>query len=97
MMNNHQMKMAFEETITYAVSWGMPNDCLPSSHPLSFAHIMDMRSCMDEHTFTEGKMGRWLGWAQASVCTYVIRHFGHNISSIDPLEDMKRINERHSS
>lgn len=56
------------------------------------AHIRDMLAVMEtgvnpqdsEREFSEGKMGRWLGWAQAAV---VAMHCA-------TLDDMKAINWR---
>jgi hypothetical protein len=55
-------------------------------------HIRDMLSVMEsginpqdtEAGFSDGKMGRWLGWAQAAVVAM-------NLASLD---DMKNINRK---
>jgi hypothetical protein len=61
---------------------------------LSPDHVRDMLRIMEsgsnpqdtERGFSEGKMGRWLGWAQAAVVAM----------GVATLEDMKDINRKHA-
>jgi hypothetical protein len=71
------------------------NDRIAAMEPnLRPDHLRDMLRIMEsgvnpqdtEAGFSDGKMGRWLGWAQAAV---VALHCG-------TLDDMKDINRRHA-
>lgn len=59
---------------------------LPPDKSLSTDHLSAMLSVMEEGEFSEGKMGRWLGWMQASA---VAMH-----APLITLEDMKNINRK---
>lgn len=81
---------AFKETLTLAITNGMDNTS--SDIPeLDFPHLQRMYNDIiaadcDFEPFSEAKIGRWLGWAQAAVVM-------HGEAS---LEDMKAINKRHA-
>lgn len=72
---------AFAETIEAAERAGMP--ALPGS-PRGLAHLKDMFGRL-QPSFSEAKVGRWLGWAQCAV-------EGSGVGLT--LEDMKQINMR---
>lgn len=79
------MKAAFKETVMLATEQGMHN--LPAVDPsLGFGHLVDMLQVVEEEDFSEGKLGRWLGWAQAAVVA----------AGVATLEEMKAINVKHS-
>lgn len=75
---------ALRETVALAEQLDMPE--LPG-HSLGLAHLREMLQVVETSDFSESKMGRWLGWAQAAVVAYVPRV---------TLEDMKMINLRNS-
>lgn len=59
-----------------------------SAYPeCDYNHLMDMLEKMEEEEFSEGKMGRWLGWMQ---CAVVCADIGLT------LHHMKEINRRNS-
>jgi len=78
------MRKAFDATIELARERDMQwvSTTLPE---LGFAHIVDMRERMPDD-FSEAKLGRWLGWAQAAVVA----------AGCGTLEEMKQINKRFS-
>lgn len=77
---------ALWETATLAEERGMPHG--DPENPLSLNHIYDMIATIErsEKPFSEGKLGRWLGWAQAAVVA----------SGVATLVDMKAINREHA-
>jgi len=89
------MKMieAFKETLELAVKLGMPEvkDLQPE---LDYQHLVDMyiriteaiEGFSDEDKFSEAKLGRWLGWAQAALVAS-----GVGVT----LEDVKAINMKY--
>lgn len=77
---------AFDDTLALAAKMGMP--ALPDSS-LGFAHMKDMRFRINlDGNFSDAKLGRWLGWAQAAL---VAANVGVT------LEDVKAINRKHSA
>ena len=76
------MRAAFHDTLMLAVERRMQG---PDTGPLSFPHILYMQRRVDA-SFSEAKLGRWLGWAQAAVVA----------SGCATLDDMKEINRRHA-
>jgi hypothetical protein len=83
------MVKAMRETLALARSRDM--NMQSSSNPeLDFPHLEAMLLRMEQDdnpqggTFSEGKLGRWLGWAQAAVCA----------AGCGTLEEMKQINIR---
>lgn len=79
-MNQRQ---AFLETIKVAREAGMkPN---PGS-PIGLMHLENMFQRISP-SFSDAKLGRWLGWAQ---CAVVAADVGIT------LDDMKKINQRYS-
>lgn len=76
-------RAAFLETVRLAIDLGMPEE--PDT-TLGLAHMRDMLTRI-RADFSEAKLGRWLGWAQ---CALVAANVGVT------LEDVKRINMRHS-
>lgn len=75
------MRAAFEDTIRLAEDRGMQAD----GGELSLSHLRDMQARITPG-FSEGKIGRWLGWAQAAVVA----------SGVASLEDMKALNMAHA-
>jgi len=83
------MREAFQSTIELAQAAGMEKmDTIAVDGSLSFAHLMEMRDRIAQNTppFSEAKLGRWLGWAQAAVVA----------AGCGTLQDMKNINMRWS-
>lgn len=76
-------RAAFDDTLALARSRAMYARTVPSG--LDLAHLQDMRNRITDD-FSESKLGRWLGWAQAAVVA----------SGIADLEAMKEINRRHA-
>ena len=74
------MLRAFDETIRLADLLGLPPT---RGKGLGLDHLRDMRARITAD-FSEGKLGRWLGWAQ---CAVVAAGIGAT------LEDMKYINK----
>lgn len=79
-------RAAFDETVALAAASGMQSRTVldPS---LSFDHLLDMQERIARGEFSESKLGRWLGWAQAAL---VAANVGVG------LEDVKQINLRHA-
>ena len=75
------MLEAARETIALGRTLGLDN-ILFESDELNFSHLEE---------FSEGKMGRWLGWIQASVV-----HMSVGGTSSLTIEHMKEINRRWS-
>lgn len=75
-------RAAFDETVALAERVGMPE---LAGSSLGLAHLRDMQERIGG--FSEGKLGRWLGWAQAAL---VAANVGVG------LEDVKQINLRHA-
>lgn len=59
---------------------------IPAEGDLGLKHLHEMLDKMRDGNFSEGKMGRWLGWMQAAVVS-------HGVAT---LEDMKDINRKWS-
>lgn len=74
---------AFRETVALAAKHGMP--VMPGSE-LGLEHLRAMLGTVEEQSFDEDKLGRWLGWAQCAVVAA-----GLGIS----LNDMKALNARY--
>jgi hypothetical protein len=77
-------RKAFKATMDLAYERGMHHLILRED--LSFRHLEDMYRQVNKQEFSEAKLGRWLGWAQATVVA----------SGVATLEDMKGINKRYS-
>lgn len=73
-------KAAFEETVALAERVGMPE--LPGSS-LGLEHLREMLARVSVGDFSDAKLGRWLGWAQAALVAADV--------GVD-LEIVKRIN-----
>lgn len=73
--------VAFRETLQLAERNNMWKKDRPGS--LSYEHLVEMQSKMHEG-MSPGKLGRWLGWAQAAVVS----------AGCGSLSDMKDINRR---
>lgn len=78
-------RAAFAETIELAEQSGMGYRH-PMDESLGLDHLRDMQSRITPE-FSEAKLGRWLGWAQAAL---VAARVGVT------LEDVKQINLRHA-
>ena len=78
------MRMAFDETMLLARSRNMHIRKIPES--LAYGHLLEMRGKIYESEMSDGKLGRWLGWAQAAVVA----------AGCGTLEEMKQINKRNS-
>ena len=83
------MIAAMRDTIELARANGM--DKMEYDNPdLDFPHLLDMCVMMETGNspqgggFSEGKLGRWLGWAQAAVVA----------AACGTLDDMKAINKK---
>lgn len=74
------MRGAFLKTVRVAQDHGMPES--PDS-PLGLGHLRSMCLQAQSTDFSDGKLGRWLGWAQ---CAVVAADIGVT------LDDMKDIN-----
>lgn len=82
---------AFRDTIAVADEHEMPE--LGKESGLGLAHLRSMYERAqafqnDWETFSEAKLGRWLGWAQ---CAVVAANVGVT------LDDMKQINRSHAA
>lgn len=75
---------AFQETLKLARERKMPKNI---TSPLGLEHLEGMFIKAVNENYSEAKLGRWLGWAQACV---VAADIGLT------LEDMKEINMRHA-
>lgn len=80
---------AFRETLEIARANGLDN-CNSDYPELDYTHLLDMYNRIIAadaagEPFSETKIGRWLGWAQACVV----------MNGGGDLEDMKEINKRH--
>lgn len=74
-------RRAFQQTLTLALERGMD---LHDTGMTGFSYLLDMWLEIEANPeFDEFKLGRWLGWAQASVVA----------SGVATLEDMKEINK----
>lgn len=76
-MDQHQ---AFAQTLALAEERGLPE--LPGT-PFGLEHLRNMADVVAAGDFDDGKLGRWLGWAQ---CALAIADVGVG------LEDLKRLN-----
>lgn len=81
----NQLKAA-EDTMTFASLLHM-DEIKINTPELDYKHLRMMLIRMQTEPFSEGKMGRWLGWMQ---CAVVAARIGAT------LDDMKKINEKHS-
>ncbi len=85
------MRKAAAETIQAACRNGM--DQVSSDNPdLDYPHLVEMYNKMcnyqgEDQEFSEGKLGRWLGYMQ---CAVIAADVGLT------LEDMKQINRRNA-
>ena len=77
-------RAAFKETLQLAIASAMPEG--DPADPLSLAHLREMWFRLDDN-FSDAKVGRWLGWAQAALVAA-----GVGVT----LEDVKQINLRHA-
>ena len=77
-------RKAFKETLDLAYERGMHH--LHLREDLSFGHLEDMWRRVSREVFSDSKLGRWLGWAQATVVA----------SGVATLEEMKAINKRNA-
>lgn len=85
------MLAAMKDTLELARKYGMDNSSSDNTE-LDYSHLVSMYERAqagheDGTPFSEGKMGRWLGWMQAAV---VANGFGPS------LEDMRAINMKWS-
>lgn len=83
------MREAFRETLEIARANGLDN-CTSDYSELDYAHLLDMYNQIlaadaTGTPFSETKIGRWLGWAQAAV----VCNGGGDLTT------MKEINMRH--
>ena len=83
------MLEAARETLALARESNLPNCEFDESPELNYAHLHEMVKKMETGEFSEGKMGRWLGWIQAAV-VYMSLSLDEPIT----LEQMKEINRR---
>lgn len=79
-------RAAFDATVRLARSRGMARVKTVSTS-LSWGHLLSMQESIHAGEFSDAKLGRWLGWAQAAV---VAANIGVTLS------DVKRINMTHS-
>ena len=77
-------RAAFNETVKIAYESEMPMG--EPDDPFSLAHLIYMQERITPE-FSDAKLGRWLGWAQAAL---VVAGVGFD------LEDVKQINLRHA-
>lgn len=80
-------RLAFYDTVELARKsqmWTRSVEGGPTGE-LSYAHISDMYRRVTP-LFSESKLGRWLGWAQAAVVA----------SGVATLEEMKEINQKYA-
>lgn len=78
------MKAALLDTLSLAHNREMFTK--ETVHELSYAHLLDMHMRVLQDEFSEAKLGRWLGWAQAAVVA----------AGCGTLDEMKKINKRHA-
>lgn len=76
-------RAAWDETFALIAKSPLDNVNLPPSLRFPHLHNMDQRL---EDTFSEAKIGRWLGWLQAAVVA----------NGIATMEEMKEINRKHA-
>lgn len=83
---------AFKETLELARKHNMDNsssDVPELDYPhLQYMYDRALLASEGEQPFSEDKIGRWLGWAQAAVMAY-------GNGSI-PLNEIKELNKRHT-
>ena len=77
-------RKAFKATMDLAYERGM--HLLHLRADMNFGHLEDMWRRVSREEMSESKLGRWLGWAQATVVA----------SGVATLEEMKQINRRWS-
>lgn len=77
-------RAAFDATIALGERYGMPQLATPNE--LGLAHLHDMQHRITDD-FSEAKLGRWLGWAQAALVAANVGVY---------LEDVKQLNRSYS-
>lgn len=77
---------AFSETLEFARQRGMHQQIGTSDRGLDYAHLDQMyrKIISDPTKYSDAKLGRWLGWAQAAVVA----------AGCGTLDDMKEINRK---
>lgn len=75
------MRGAFLDTIALAEAQGMPRESVCGNPDLGLDHLRDMNRRVT-NSFSEAKLGRWLGWAQCALVA----------SGCASLDDVKAIN-----
>jgi hypothetical protein len=76
---------AFRDTIRLAEMAGMPEG---HGSDIGLAHLQEMLAAAQSESFSEAKLGRWLGWAQ---CAVVAANVGLTLA------DMKSVNTKWST
>lgn len=82
------MLAAMYDTLDAAIKGGMSSADRDSPEGLSFSHLRDMAGRATLGDFSDGKLGRWLGWMQAAVVA--------GTNGKVTLEDMKTINRMYA-
>ena len=75
-------KQALIDTIALAEELGMPEDSLVDES-LGLAHMRSMLARIEEGDFSESKLGRWLGWAQAALVAAGVGAGLENVKAIN--------------
>ena len=78
------MLEAARKTLALAEERGLSRCSEMRCPETGFAHLTEMLRTMEAGEFSEGKMGRWLGWMQACVVAAS--------NGTLTLEDMKQVN-----
>ncbi len=86
---------AFKATIEFANQQGQKEDLRGKDDPFSYAHLHDMLRRVEEadasgSPYSDAKLGRHLGWAQASVAAF--EYYRKHRSGVWLLDQMKAIN-----
>lgn len=81
------MIAAAKETLDLARSFNFHNQ-ESDIKDMDYPHLAKMIIKMGTEEMSEGKLGRWLGWIQASIVNGTYGQVS--------LEDCKQINKRHS-
>ena len=77
---------AMEDTMKLAQTmWFEHHHPTPASKELTFAHLVYMAERMRKNYMSDDKLNRWLGWMQATVCSW----------GVATMEDMAKINQAH--
>jgi hypothetical protein len=79
----NEILRAMDATVSFAEVRGMDR-IEPAGPTLSYAHLQDMQRQMHERPMNDGKLNRWLGWAQCAVVA----------SGRASLDEMREINAR---